>query len=133
MTKRRLVKPNKEDKEIINMCYRLQGSVWDTFYYTSDLDAARQRAHAFCHNAVAGIDHEFSLWGGALPHVEILNCAEKYHADLIVMGSHTKEKQGKWYTGNAVERVAFRSKCPVVAITDPGVVRPFAEGVENYV
>lgn len=101
--------------------------------YTSDLDAAKQRLHAFCRDAVAGVDHEFSLWGGALPHVEILNSAEKHHADLIVMGSHTKEKQGKWYTGNAVERVAFRSTCPVVAITDPGVLRPFEEGVEDYV
>jgi len=99
--------------------------------YTSDLDAAKQRLHAFCRNAVAGIDHEFNLWGGALPHVEILNGAEKNHADLIVMGSHTKEKQGKWYTGNAVERVAFRSKCPVVAITDPGVLLPINEGAKD--
>jgi nucleotide-binding universal stress UspA family protein len=97
--------------------------------YTSDLDAARQRLHAFCRDAVAGADHEFSLWGGALPHVEILNSAEKHHADLIVMGSHTKEKQGKWYTGNAVERVAFRSKCPVAGITDPAALRLFKESV----
>jgi nucleotide-binding universal stress UspA family protein len=43
-------------------------------------------------------------------------------ADLIVMGSHTKEKGGKWYFSSAVERVSYRSICPVVVVTDPKVL-----------
>ncbi|MCP3895391.1 MAG: universal stress protein [Bacteroides sp.] len=39
--------------------------------------------------------------------------------DLIVIGSHTKEKSGKWYAGSAVERVSLRSICPVIVVTDP--------------
>jgi nucleotide-binding universal stress UspA family protein len=68
------------------------------------------------------IEHDRYVWGGALPHVEILKCALKKNADLIVMGSHTKEKSGKWYVGSAVERVSYRSTCPVVVITDPKVL-----------
>lgn len=35
------------------------------------------------------------------------------------MGSHTKENDGKWYVGSAVERVSLRSICPVIVVTDP--------------
>jgi nucleotide-binding universal stress UspA family protein len=101
--------------------------------YKSDLNKAKQKLYQFCQDVTPDIDFEYALWGGALPHIEILKCAENEDADLIVMGSHTKEKQGKWYTGNAVEKVSFRSKFPVVAITDPDVLSPFGEGVEAYV
>jgi nucleotide-binding universal stress UspA family protein len=59
------------------------------------------------------------VWGGALPHLEIEKYAEKQDVDLIVMGSHTKTKEGKWYVGSVVERVSFRSICPVIVVTDP--------------
>ena len=45
--------------------------------------------------------------------------AEQNDVDLIVMGSHTKEKSGKWYVGSAVEQVSLRSICPVIVVTDP--------------
>jgi nucleotide-binding universal stress UspA family protein len=54
--------------------------------------------------------------------LEIIKCAGKKDADLIVMGSHTEENAGKWYVGSAVERVSYRSNCPVVVITDPNVL-----------
>ncbi|MDX2455446.1 universal stress protein, partial [Desulfosarcina sp.] len=63
--------------------------------------------------------HAYNIWGGALPHQEIIKCAEKNKADLIVMGSHTKKTDGKWYAGSVVERTGFRSNCPVIVITDP--------------
>ena len=65
---------------------------------------------------------DFNVWGGALLHLEILKCAGKKDADFIVMKSHTKEKGGKWYVGNAVERVSYRSICPVVVVPDPKVL-----------
>ena len=55
-------------------------------------------------------------------HLEILTCAGENNIDLIIMGSHTKEKPGKWYPGSAVERVAYRAACPAVVVTDPGAL-----------
>jgi hypothetical protein len=95
--------------------------------YKADVDAAHKRLEAFCHNILTGIKHRYCIWGGVLPHREILKCAEKKDVDAIVMGSHTKEKQGKWYAGSAVERVAFRSDCPVIIITDPIVLKPWED------
>lgn len=58
------------------------------------------------------------------PWHEIRRYSREIKSDLIAMGSHTKEKQGKWYTGSAVERVAFRSNCPVIVISDPKSLMP---------
>jgi nucleotide-binding universal stress UspA family protein len=99
--------------------------------YESDLDTAQKRLHEFCRDIAADIDYQPTAWGGAFPHMEIMKCAEKKDVDLIVMGSHTKENQGKWYTGSAVERVAFRSNCPVVVITDPKALQPIEEEFAN--
>lgn len=96
-------------------------------HYKADLDAANNRLREFYQDIINEIDHEYCVWGGVFPHAEILKCAEKKNVDLIVMGSHTKEKQGKWYSGSAVERVAFRSDCPVIVITDPDVLRPWED------
>jgi len=87
--------------------------------YEADTDAAKKRLKEFCRKFLEETNHEYIVWGGALPHLEILKCAEKKDADLIAMGSHTKEKAGKWYAGSVVERVSFRSKCAVVVVTDP--------------
>ena len=57
-----------------------------------------------------------------MPYLEILDRARENMADLIVMGSHTKEKPGKWYPGSAVERVGYRVACPVVVVTDSGAL-----------
>jgi nucleotide-binding universal stress UspA family protein len=92
--------------------------------YEADTDTGKQRLKEFCHDLLEGTDHEYSVRGGALPHLEILKYAEKKDAHLIAMGSHTKEKAGKWYAGSVVERVSFRSKCAVVVVTDPEVLLP---------
>jgi len=90
--------------------------------YDKDLNRLKKKLDDFCMVIPADIDHDFNVWGGALPHLEILNCAASKDADLIVMGSHTKERGGKWYVGSAVERVSYRSVCPVVVVTDPKVL-----------
>jgi nucleotide-binding universal stress UspA family protein len=77
---------------------------------------------ALCKEIPKGIAHEHGICGGDRPHLEILKYAEKNSVDLIVMGSHTKQKSGKWYVGSAVEKVSSLSKCPVVVITDPKVL-----------
>jgi nucleotide-binding universal stress UspA family protein len=90
--------------------------------YDKDINRLKQKLDEFCRVIPAEIQHDFNVWGGALPHLEILKCAGEKDADLIVMGSHTKEKSGKWYVGSAVERVSYRSVCPVVVVTDPIVL-----------
>jgi len=90
--------------------------------YDRDIHKLKKKLYEFGRVIPEAIEHDFYVWGGALPHVEILKCAGKKNADLIVMGSHTKEKAGKWYVGSAVERVSYRSNCPVVVITDPKVL-----------
>lgn len=90
--------------------------------YNRDLDRLKKNLGDFCRPIPAEIEYNFNVWGGALPHLEILKCAAKRDADLIVMGSHTKEKAGKWYVGSAVERVSYRSICPVMVVTDPKVL-----------
>ncbi|MGD2029037.1 MAG: universal stress protein [Desulfobacterales bacterium] len=90
--------------------------------YEADRDAAMQRLQEFCREFLKNTEHEYGVRGGALPHLEILKYAEKKDAHLIIMGSHTKEKAGKWYAGSVVERVSFRTKCAVIVVTDPEVL-----------
>lgn len=90
--------------------------------YDKDIDRLKNKLEELCKFIPPEIEHEFNIWGGALPHLEIIKCVGKKDADLIVMGSHTEENAGKWYVGSAVERVSYRSNCPVVVITDPNVL-----------
>ena len=90
--------------------------------YTADVAHSKKRLESFYEAYLDGIDHQYLIRAGAMPHLEILACAGDSAADLIIMGSHTKEKPGKWYPGSAVERVAFRAACPAVVVTDPGAL-----------
>jgi len=88
--------------------------------YDSDLKAAQQKLEALCCEIPPEIESECKVWGGVHPHLEILKYAARKDADTIVMGSHTKDTNGKWYVGSAVERVSYRATCPVIVVTDPG-------------
>ncbi len=90
--------------------------------FTADAVHAKKRLESFYEAYLDGIDHHFLIRAGAMPHLEILACALEKNADLIIMGSHTKETSGKWYPGSAVERVAYRADCPVMVVTDPGAL-----------
>ena len=91
--------------------------------YKADETRARERLTRSYQSLLEAIDHQYLIRAGALPHLEILECASREHIDLIVLGSHTKESSGKWYPGSVVERVGFRSPCPVTVITDPSVLQ----------
>lgn len=91
--------------------------------YTKDADIAQKKLEALCSEIPSGIDGECTVWGGVHPHMEILKYATKKDADTIVMGSHTKEKNQKWYVGSVVERVSYRAMCPVIVITDPEIMK----------
>jgi nucleotide-binding universal stress UspA family protein len=93
--------------------------------YATDVNIATRRLNDFCGEYVKDVDFEMLVLGGALPHMEILKWAQKNNADAIVMGSHTKAHRGRWYPGNAVERVSIQSHCPVIVITDPSALQPW--------
>lgn len=95
--------------------------------YEADRTAASERLKYFCHEYLAETDWTRHIKPGALPHLELLGCAEKVQADLIVLGSHTRQAQDKWYPGSAVERVSYRSNCPVMVINDPEALQPWKE------
>jgi nucleotide-binding universal stress UspA family protein len=95
--------------------------------YAADRTAAGERLLYFCREYLAKTDWTYHIHPGALPHLELLGCAEKMEADLIVLGSHTRRSEGKWYPGSAVERVSYRSNCPVMVINDPQALQPWKE------
>jgi nucleotide-binding universal stress UspA family protein len=99
--------------------------------YVADEARTRRRLESAYQAYLEGIDHRYLIRAGALPHLEILGCAAKENMSLIVMGSHTKESSGKWYPGSVVERVGYRSACPVVVITDPAVLQHWEGGVTD--
>src|SRR4030042_5846361 len=51
----------------------------------------KEKLMEFC-KMPEGADHEYTIWEGALPYLEILKYAREKDVDLIVMGSHTKER-----------------------------------------
>jgi len=89
--------------------------------YDNDLEAAKNRLDALCREIPPGIEAKCRVWGGVHPHLEILKCAAQQDADTIVMGSHTKDEDGKWYVGSAVERVSYRTACPVIVAAGPNI------------
>jgi nucleotide-binding universal stress UspA family protein len=96
-------------------------------HYTADMDAIKQKLKNFCDIYLDGTDHEYKIWGGGLPHEEVLNCARKIDADLIILGSHTKTTAGKWYAGSVVEHVSFKADCPVLTVNDPNALKKWGD------
>ncbi|MBE0426101.1 MAG: universal stress protein [Nitrospirae bacterium] len=83
-----------------------------------EITTAKEKLLEFC-RVPEGIDHEYIIREATLPHLEILKYASETDVDLIVMGSHTREKGEKWYVGSAVEMVSAECFCPVAVITHP--------------
>jgi nucleotide-binding universal stress UspA family protein len=97
----------------------------------ADLKNTEKRLEAFCRDLIKETDYTYQIWGGALPHIELVKCAEKNNADIIILGSHTKKQDTKWYAGSAVERTAFRAGCPVIVVTDPQALVSWDENAPN--
>jgi nucleotide-binding universal stress UspA family protein len=84
-----------------------------------DMHSLGQKLRELCKEIPNQLDFEFKVSVGSLPYMEIEKYADNKNVDLIVMGSHTKEKGERWYVGSAVERVSSRSNRPVIVVTDP--------------
>ena len=94
-------------------------------HYQADQTNSGERLTYFCREYLEGTHWTFRVQGGVQPHQELLHFAGRVDADLIVLGSHTRQSNGKWYPGSAVERVSYRSDCPVIVINDPEALSPW--------
>jgi universal stress protein A len=65
------------------------------------------------------VEAEFLVRDGN-PVDEIVRVAQEAKCDLIVLGSHAHSWLGRFLTGDVVERVAHKARCPVVTVRSPG-------------
>ncbi len=101
-------------------------------YYTQmELENAmaekKKKLQTMCQETAQGFTckTKVTVWEGNMPYIEILKYARENAIDLIIMGSHTKEKDNKWYIGSAVEQVSLRAASPVMVVTHPKAVVKF--------
>lgn len=62
-----------------------------------------------------GIEVTWSIEIG-LPFTEIREAIDRYHADLVVMGTHGRTGLGHIMLGSVAERVVQRAPCPVLTV-----------------
>jgi nucleotide-binding universal stress UspA family protein len=91
----------------------------------ADLERQQKRMNALCGQLLKGTRHQPVLKPGVQPHAEILQIVEHVGADLIVMGSHTRDRTGKWYAGSVVQRVTRLARCPVIVVNGPDALKPW--------
>jgi nucleotide-binding universal stress UspA family protein len=95
--------------------------------FKADQSSSSERLRYFCRSYLEGVDWTHHVRGGGLPHKELLRGAAEMSADLIVLGSHTRQSEGKWYPGSVVERVSYHSKCPVIVVNDLKALQPWED------
>lgn len=96
--------------------------------YDADRDSALDKMALFSRPYLDGVSHSFYCWGGAIPYQELCKCATKCQTDAIVIGSHTKENQGKWYAGSTVEKIGLRTASPVFVLTHSSALPRWGKG-----
>lgn len=92
----------------------------------TDHDRQQKRMHVLCGRLLEGVKHRSVLKPGVQPHVEILQFVQQVGADLIIMGSHTRDRTGKWYAGSVVQRITCHARCPVIVVNGPEALTPWA-------
>lgn len=91
----------------------------------ADRERQQERMHLLCKRLLEGTGYQSVLKPGVLPHAEIMHFVEQVGADLIVMGSHTKDRAGKWYAGSVVQRITRHARCPVIVVNGPEALTPW--------
>ncbi|GAB3255971.1 universal stress protein [Arthrobacter pigmenti] len=65
----------------------------------------------------AGVEHTLLQQLGDIDAgEEVLNSAERYHADLIVIGLRHRTPVGKLIMGSTAQRILLEAPCPVLAV-----------------
>ncbi len=90
--------------------------------FESDRRHGMRHLRRFCRASLRGVRHDFIVAGGIFPHLALLSRAASIGADLLVLGSHTRDRRGKWYPGSVVEKTTGTSPCPVVVVNGPAAL-----------
>jgi len=78
-------------------------------------DARRRLATLLARTRAAGIRAETKLVEGG-PAVEIVKAAGRWHADVVVIGSHGRTGVSRFLLGSVAEQVVTRSARPVLTV-----------------
>ena len=78
-------------------------------------DAHRRLAAWLARTRAAGIRAETKLVEGG-PAVEIVKAAGRWHADVVVIGSHGRTGVSRFLLGSVAEQVVTRSTRPVLTV-----------------
>lgn len=94
------------------------------------LDQARTEREAILldlvrHARRAGVTAEFMVWPGA-PVTAIREAAEAESADLLVVGSHGRDRAGRLVLGSVSEALVRQAACPVL------VARPRPDRLDRH-
>jgi nucleotide-binding universal stress UspA family protein len=69
-----------------------------------------------------GVDLEFRVTHGT-PYQQIVQQANRFKADLIVMGTHGNEKADQPFVGSNSQRVIRMATCPVLSIKENAAIK----------
>jgi len=86
------------------------------------LDHFRQDGRRLLKGASQRIGSEPPPWEYLVegnPGKEIVKCAEEWHADLIVLGSHGRSGISRAFLGSTAEGVVRHSQTPVLTVRGP--------------
>lgn len=89
-----------------------------------EIARAKEKMQKTYGGQIKKVDASFDVWEG-LPPVEIQKYAASNEVDLIIMGSHVREQEERWYLGSVVERLGLESYCPVITVTRPEALLKF--------
>ncbi len=87
--------------------------------FVADLQRIERQLDAVCRQLLQGIHYQTRIKTGVIPHKALLQHARRIDSDLIVIGSHTKEKAGKWYPGSVAQQLGVQAHCPVIVVNGP--------------
>ena len=82
----------------------------------AERDVERRMAGTITKVRKAGIKKVVSKLVTGAPSEQIIRHANRWRADLIVMGTHGRSGIGRAFMGSVAERVLQRSRCPVLTV-----------------
>jgi len=101
--------------------------------YANDKRAARRRLQQMTRTWRESLSPACHLWGGIDPLHELLKCAAQIKAELMVLGSHTRERESQWYAGSTTIQAGLHASCPVVVISGPEALAPWLDEMTQAV
>ncbi len=84
-------------------------------------DDAVEKAAESLTNKNSSLSITTAVGNGSPKHI-ILNAAEKFNADLIVVGSHGRGAVGRFLLGSVSQSVAIHAPCSVLIVRKRGVM-----------